>query len=262
MNRIQLASQEQISPSQDTFSLEQSEVEQGVLQTASRDGCVHTFFLPLHYEKNYSYPLLIWLHSDSDDQRQLQRVMPLISMRNYVAVAPRGNCIDGGEKRSFGWQQTPRAIELSEQSVLDCVELARDRFNVAPKRIFVAGYRSGGTMALRLGLQNPEIFAGALSVGGPFPQGNAPLLHLDRARQLPLFIAQGRQSESYPISQACEELRLFHAAGMCVTLRQYPGGDELTTKILSDMDDWLMEQVTGQPSSPQEDSPRISDDVN
>ena len=38
---------------------------------------------------------------------------------------------------------------------------------------------------------------------------------------------------------------LFHAAGMSVTLRQYPCGDELTTQMLRDLDVWLMEQVTG-----------------
>jgi hypothetical protein len=64
-------------------------------------------------------------------------------------------------------------------------------------------------------------------------------------RQLPIFIANGRESTEYPVERTCEELRLFHAAGMAVTLRQYPCGDELTTQMLSDMDEWIMERVTG-----------------
>jgi hypothetical protein len=54
-----------------------------------------------------------------------------------------------------------------------------------------------------------------------------------------------RDSEIYSVDQVCEELSLFHAAGMSVTLRQYPCGDELTTQMLRDLDVWLMEQVTG-----------------
>ena len=60
-----------------------------------------------------------------------------------------------------------------------------------------------------------------------------------------MFIAQGRDSEAYPVERTCEELRLFHVAGLCVTLRQYPCGDELNTQMLQDMDRWMMEIVTG-----------------
>ena len=58
-------------------------------------------------------------------------------------------------------------------------------------------------------------------------EGNTPLL----------------RSRSYPAAQVCNELRLFHSAGLCVTLRQYPCGDELTTLMLADMNRWIMEQV-------------------
>ena len=100
-------------------------------------------------------------------------------------------------------------------------------------------------MALRIALRNPERFAGAASIGGPFPDGQSPLARLSAARKLPLLIAHCRDSQAYPIDRVCQELSLFHAAGMSVTLRQYPCGDELTTQMLHDLDVWLMEQVTG-----------------
>jgi hypothetical protein len=37
----------------------------------------------------------------------------------------------------------------------------------------------------------------------------------------------------------------MHAAGCTVALRQYPGGDDLTTGMLSDLNHWLMELVCG-----------------
>jgi phospholipase/carboxylesterase len=198
----------------------------------------HVFFAPLHYEKNYAYPLLVWLHGAGDDERQLLRVMPLVSMRNYVAVAPRATA----ERR---WRQTETDIAAAEQRVFAALEDARRRFHVEPRRVFIAGYADGGTMALRLALLNPQAFAGALTIGGPFPEGHVPLARLDSVRQLPLFIAQGRDSARYPSEQSCRELRLFHAAGMNATLRVYPCGDELTEKMLHDMDVWIMERVTG-----------------
>ena len=100
-------------------------------------------------------------------------------------------------------------------------------------------------MALRLALRNPERFAGALSFGGPFPTRCAPLARLQRIRRLPLFLAITSQSECYPQQQICQDLRLFHSANLKVTIHQYPGDDALTTVMLSDMDRWVMKQVTG-----------------
>ena len=54
-----------------------------------------------------------------------------------------------------------------------------------------------------------------------------------------------RDSRDYPDRRVCDDLRLLHSAGCTVALRQYPGGDELTTNMLSDLDRWLMEFVCG-----------------
>ena len=57
--------------------------------SASPDAA-RALFAPLHYESNYAYPLIVWLHGANDDERQLKRIMPFVSLRNYVAVSPRG----------------------------------------------------------------------------------------------------------------------------------------------------------------------------
>jgi phospholipase/carboxylesterase len=257
MNRIQSW------PSKAVPSWEQRKtVRRSLYLGAQRDDLHCTLFAPHHFECNYDYPLLVWLHGPGDDERQLRRVMPHISMRNYVAVGPRGcsDAVPGSE--GYRWEQLEGAIASAEQRAFESVTLARRKFPVAPDRVFIAGYQCGGTMALRIALRHPERFAGALSVGGPFPAGLAPLSQLKHVRQLPLFIAQGRDSKQYPLEQACAELRLFHTAAMHVTLRQYPCGDELTTQMLADMDSWLMDQIQGTQEAPGEDVRAYPGDVN
>jgi phospholipase/carboxylesterase len=200
-------------------------------------------FTPLHYEPNYDYPLLVWLHDDGGEARDLQRVMPLISMRNYVGVSLTGDSL--GARRGWGWQQTAAGIVAAENKLADALEQVTSKFRIHPDRIFLAGNGVGGTLATRLALRNPERFSGALSLGGAFPTGQSPLSMLSAARRLPLFIAHCRDSEKYPTERLCEELKLFHAAGIGATIRQYPCGDEVTTQMLHDMDVWLMERVTG-----------------
>lgn len=222
------------------------------MYASSRPGLPFSLFTPLHYEPNYAYPLVVWLHGPYDDERQLNRIMPLWSMRNYAAIGPRATCMYGDDQRGFHWGQHEGALLAAEERVFDCIEEATKKLSIATHRIFLAGLEGGGTMALRIGLRNPHAFAGVLSVGGPFPLGQSALVNLQRARRLPLFIAQGRDAENYSVERVCEELHLFHAAGMKVALRQYPCGDELTTKMLHDMDVWIMEHVTGQKMATEE----------
>ena len=240
MNRLQLWPEE--SPLE---TAHEHPVQPAVLTTPQSDKIAYRNFVPLHYEPKYAYPLLIWLHGAAADEHQLQQIMPLVSLRNYVGIGPRGNCQDPANTNSHCWDDSADAMLAAERTIFECIELAKRQFNIHPDRIFLAGFERGRTTALRVGLRHPGRFAGALSIGGPFPDGSRPLAKINEARSLPLFIAQGRDSHSYPLERSCQEIRLFHAAGMIVTLRQYPCGDELTTQMLHDMDVWTMEQVTG-----------------
>lgn len=203
------------------------------------------YFAPLHYEANYAYPLLVWLHGAADDERQLSRIMPHVSMRNFVAVAPKGSQGSGrtAHVSKHAPSDSPEVLQTAERQVFDAIELAQRRFHISPQRIFVAGMGEGGSAALRVGLMHPLHFAGAASLGGPFPDGNRPLRLLDEARSLPLLLATGRSSQRYDEMRVCHDLRLLHTAGMSVTLRQYACGDDLTTQMLADLNRWMMSVI-------------------
>jgi phospholipase/carboxylesterase len=217
---------------------------------SASEGKLHAaLFAPLHYEPNYAYPLLIWLHGAGDDESQLKRIMPLVSMRNYVAVAPRGLLRDEGAVGPlYGWSQQAAEWAMAEQRVFDALEWARARFHISPRRIFLAGFDCGGTMAFRLAMDHPSSFAGVLSLGGRFPTDHSPLRRLSDARRVPIFLACGRDSRRYATAEVCENLKLFHSAGMNVSLRQYPCGHEIVPAMLGDMDRWIMEQISAGPS--------------
>jgi phospholipase/carboxylesterase len=136
-------------------------------------------------------------------------------------------------------------VLLSEHRVLESVEQACERFHICSERIFLIGADCGGTMALRLAMMHPELFAGVVSIGGAFPQGDAPLARIRQARRLQILIEHGRGSSTYREAALCEDLRLLHVAGMSITLRQYPSDDEITRQMLADVDSWIMQQIAG-----------------
>lgn len=221
------------------------EASVGAAYTPVRGSEPYAMFAPLHYEANYAYPLLVWLHGEEDDESQLKRIMPFVSLRNYLAVAPRGT-VQMARKNGrpgYGWSQGRAHVTLAEQRVFMAIDEARRRCNVADQRIFVAGFGCGGTMAFRLALSHPRQFAGVLSLDGAFPAQHTPLVRLVDARRLQVFLACGRHSDVYPTATACDNLRLIYTAGMDVDLREYPCGHEIMPDMLAAMDRWMMDRV-------------------
>jgi len=204
-----------------------------------------SLFIPLHYEPNYAYPLLVWLHGPRDNERQLKRIMPLVSMRNYAAIAP-GDRSGGELTPSDVWPQTAQSTDRAVQLVYEAIERAGRKLNISRKRVFLGGFDAGGTMALRVGMANAEHFAGVVSLGGAMPRGDAPLAGINQARRLPVLLASGKESQRYSSSTICDDLRLLHAAGIQVALRLYPGGHQISPDMLADVDRWMMEIITGE----------------
>ncbi len=238
----------------------------------------YVLFSPMHYEPGYAYPLLIWLHGPGNDERQLLKIMPLVSMRNYVGISPRGialpaETVSGAKrfersntaipelmlrlnheqektkakekslKEIYDWPQTDEGITLAEQKVFDCISIAAEKCHVARNRVFLAGFGTGGTMAFRLAMQYPNEFGGVVSLGGRFPEGNLPLRQWNAIRNLPTMLAIGKESPIYSPEDARSDLRLFHTAGLSVCVRQYDCGQELSLEMLQDVNRWVMERV-------------------
>ena len=198
-------------------------------------------FVPMHYEKNYAYPLIVWLHPDGKKPDEIQRVIPQASIRNYVGIAPQAPV--GNFKAGYYWEQEADTIDIAHDSILAAIDQATARFNIASQRIFIAGCGSGGTMAFRIGLERPDLFAGVISINGPMPSEQKPLGQWDDCREIPVFWAHSRKSTEFGQQQLCDQLRLLHIAGFSVTLRQYPNDECLGSKTLSDMNHWIMEMI-------------------
>lgn len=205
----------------------------------------HATFAPIHYEEKYAYPLLVWLHAHASNEHELRQVMPQVSMRNYVAVAPQGPWVNPRHRGQFGWGQMTDVIETAEARIAECIAAAKRRFNIHPDRIFLAGYGSGGTMAVRVAWNDPARYAGVASLNGPLPNRQSPLRRVNELRQLPCLLAMARNSLSYPQARVCEDLRLLHAAGCTLALRQYPANQDVPRWMLADLDRWMMELVCG-----------------
>jgi phospholipase/carboxylesterase len=205
-----------------------------------------SYFLPSRYEPNYRYPLVVWLHADGGCQRELADVMPHISTQNYVGVGIRATraCDSAGHR--FQWLQTPLGTAVAEDAVFAAIDSASRKYSVNPNRIYLAGYREGGTMALRIALRNANEIDGAISLDGALPRGGRPLTDLESARKLAILSAVAIDGDRYPMNKVCEDLRMWHTANLRMDMRQYTVEDCMVTEVLADVNAWIMRRVTGQ----------------
>lgn len=201
------------------------------------------FFLPLHYTATYQYPLVIWLHNDGFNENQIDQVMPHISVRNHIGVGVRGNRAADSSGHRFDWHDSPAAVGIAHDAIVEASEAAADRFAIHPSRIVLAGYGAGGTMAMRVAMRNPQRFAAVVSVGGRVPQRAIGDLNEIRRRRLPMLWQWASGNREYSSENLKADCRFALTIGGQVEVRQYPGDDEMDTVVLADLNEWIMRRV-------------------
>lgn len=237
----------------------------------------HIVASPIHYEADFAYPLLVWLHDSEKTEREVFEVVPRISTRNYVAVAPRGvvrtrqrlvrSSVNGKKLEEhrwnepcFGWAETEDGVSEAENLVFDAITEAYSKYNINMRRVFLLGKGAGGTMALRVAMRNPHEFAGVVSIDGALPNTDAlPLRNWRSLRDLPVLVTAGAPNSKVAPRLDRDLLRLYHTAGLTVLVRQYNeenDSDEAQRvrmdAVLTDVNRWIMERAVNPQTPPSE----------
>jgi phospholipase/carboxylesterase len=204
-----------------------------------------TFFVPMHYEANYRYPLIVWLHSDGFNENQVCQVIPHISTRNYLATGVRAPKAADASGHRFDWGETASSLESAERSVLEAINRAAKQYSVHAERIVLAGFRQGGSMAMHIAMQNPELFSAAISLGGEFRLRREMTVDRERLRErrLPMLWQHSICDKQYNEEKLAAEIQAAASVKARLEIRQYRNDDEMNTVVLSDLDHWIMNHV-------------------
>lgn len=227
----------------------------GCLQQPMSLGSPQTFFVPMHYEANYRYPLIVWLHSNGYNENQINHVMPHVSSRNYVATGVRGTRAADSIGHRFDWHDSPAAIDSAHEKIMCAIDEAADRYSIHRERVVIAGYRDGGTMAMRIAMREPKAFAAVASFGGSVPAGSAVMANLStlRKREIPMLWQVAEESPAYDTGKLKSDITSAMMMKAKVEIRQYKNDDEMNTVALADFNQWVMSRiVAGEPMNSRE----------
>ncbi len=199
-------------------------------------------FLPFGYEPRYAYPLVVFFHGEGSNEKQILRLAPRLSRRNFISIGLRGPVSlgeDVKEKRGYSWGG-PAHLELVEEYMVRAVQQTRLKYHVHSERIYLAGFAEGATMAYRMALASPDKIAGVVSLNGCMPRHSRPLLRMPEVRDLRAWIGHGIANSVVPLSLAREDHRLLWSAGLDAEMQTYPTTHRLHADMLRDLNRWIV----------------------
>ncbi|WP_166824886.1 alpha/beta hydrolase [Thalassoroseus pseudoceratinae] len=199
-------------------------------------------FLPEHYEANYAYPLVLWLHGEGGTEFEMFSAISGISTRNYIGLSLRAP--EKSESGGYCWDRSPDGLAKLESDIYATVCQLRRVFNVHSERVILAGFDSGATTAMQLILRRPDWYGGVVSMCGNLPtlaelQDQIGLEGSETERRRALFIA-GDADEECSAMDVLNAKRSLQGTPLDVSIAIESAGHEVTRPMLRNIDHWIM----------------------
>ena len=211
-----------------------------------RETMPYRLFIPIGYEPQKRYPLIVWLHGAGgmghDNLRQIsgdqtpgtrtwttpehQAKYPAFVL---VPQSP-GDWADLNHER----------LSAPLARVVSILEVLASEFSIDPQRLYVAGQSNGGYGVWDLITKRAELFAAAIPVcGGGDPARAA------RVTTVPVWAFHGTADRNIPVTASRQMVAALQKAGGHPRYTEYQGaGHDIWTRAFAEpgLLDWLFAQ--------------------
>lgn len=199
--------------------------------------------MPSHYTPGYAYPLIVYLHGDGTNRREVRQVMPHISPQNYIAVGIDGNRSDDSNGHRWSWDVSAGAVDRLAERVERAIEGVGRRCQLRADRIILVGRRDGGSAAIAVAAAMQRSVAAVVSLGGRMPPLRVRNYSDLISRRLRMLWLWGADNPAIDDATLQTDGRAALAIGARLDVRVYPTDDEADTAVFADVNRWIMERV-------------------
>jgi phospholipase/carboxylesterase len=201
-------------------------------------------------------PLLVMLHgAGQQPAAMIEAVRTEATKRGIVVFAPKSvretwDVVDLAQEdqsgHDFRVMQSPYSRSRDAALLRTAIANVQKQVPIDPKRIVVAGYSDGASMALAVGLDRRVPASSVLA----FAPG-IPVVPSQLAAGRKAIIAHGRQDPVIPFNADCHEIaRPLRDQGVDVRFRPFDGGHEFPAGILHEMLDAAFGPAPGEVAVP------------
>jgi poly(3-hydroxybutyrate) depolymerase len=218
----------------------------------------YLLYLPEGYGESRRWPLVVFLHGEEGGGENLELVrqtgLPKLIERHSGVVSygvkpsqalPNGQPSSGGPTKFTGLRnsfvllspQCPADSQWTPQLVLELIEHICSSLSIDRERVYVTGYRMGGSGAWEVASQDPGRFAALVSVCG----GRAGDVERLKNVSVWLFEEQKNAGANWESSETVEALR---AGGGEVQFTACPAGPATCDSVYRtrELYEWLFAQ--------------------
>jgi len=167
-----------------------------IYKNARGEKLPYRLFIPQAYDRNRSYPMVLWLHgADGLGTDNLQQIVGdrapgshLWTLAENQSKYPAFVLAPQSPLQSVeGWASTsPTGLSRSMQLTLELLESLKAEFHIDANRLYVGGQSAGGLGTWDLITKNPRMFAAAvIFCGRGFPDRAATVT------KMPIWVFQG-----------------------------------------------------------------------
>lgn len=194
----------------------------------------YRLYVPTAYDAATPAPLVVALHGYGGDQdyffNSVGNLRELLEQHGFVFVAPMGLARDGwygaplhvpGDAPRSGGGPTPtpartpeeelRYRALSEQDVLNVLDLVRQEYRIDPERIYLMGHSMGGFGTWWLGQKHADTWAAIAPLSGVLPGLD---YQLPRLRNVAVHVSIGGAETPAWVEASRAQVALMNAMGM------------------------------------------------
>lgn len=201
------------------------------------------------------HPTILTLHGWGANAMDLLGLAPHLAGGRFLLICPQGPVQTpiGPGMVGYGWYpivpgagQPPdmNAILAARQQLRDFLQAAEARYNIDRNKLLVLGFSQGGVMAYTMALSEPERFAALIALSTWLPSEVWEQVdHRTALKQLPTLIQHGSRDELVEVERARRSVEILREQRMPLTYREYEMGHEINGQSLSDLVQWLQDNV-------------------
>lgn len=202
---------------------------------------------------------IIWLHglgADGGDFVPVAEEMQLpVALRYIFPHAPEQPVtINGGyvmrswydiKANDIGAQQDAAGISASQSEIEKLIAQEVSR-GILPANIFLAGFSQGGAVVLHTGLRHAQQLGGILALSTYLPLAETLEKEAsDAAKNIPIFIAHGRNDPIVPYSLGKASEKILVQQGYATEWHEYAMEHSVCAEEVRDIEHWLFNKLKG-----------------
>lgn len=190
---------------------------------------------------------IILLHGVGSNEQDLFSLANQLA-DDFLVISPRGQFTLGAG--SYAWYQvdfsTGKPVfnaqqELSSRDVIKrFIGQVKHKYNL--DEVYLGGFSQGAIMSYSIGLTNPTLVKGIISLSGRLLAEVRPvIIKGNELQQLRVFVAHGVQDNTLEIQYARDAKSYLENLQVQLSYHEYNMGHQINEKAIQDMNEWLAE---------------------